>query len=69
MKTTAKAVPPQAQTLWECFKPTTHKISNNTDEETKKYITKNYEKAKALFDEYNNDSDKKLEIPDLHLFY
>ena len=45
------------------------KISNNTDEETKKYITRNYEKAKALFDEYNNDSDEKLEIPDLHLFY
>ena len=45
------------------------KISDNIDEETKKYITKNYEKAKTLFDEYNNDSDKKLEIPDLHLFY
>ena len=54
---------------YENIKGAYDKISNNTDEETKKYITKNYEKAKALFDEYNNDSDKKLEIPDLHLFY
>jgi len=54
---------------YENIKGAYDKISNNTDEETKKYITKNYEKAKTLFDEYNNDSDKKLEIPDLHLFY
>lgn len=54
---------------YENIKGAYDKISNNTDEETKKYITKNYEKAKALFDEYNNDSDEKLEIPDLHLFY
>ena len=54
---------------YENIKGAYDKISDNIDEETKKYITKNYEKAKTLFDEYNNDSDKKLEIPDLHLFY
>lgn len=54
---------------YENIKGAYDKISNNTDEETKKYIIKNYEKAKALFDKYNNDSEKKLEIPDLHLFY
>lgn len=54
---------------YENIKGAYDKISKNTDEETKKYITKNYEKAKSLLNEYNNDSDKKLEIPDLHLFY
>lgn len=54
---------------YENIKGAYDRMSDTTDEETKKYITKNYEKAKELLNKYNDDSDAKLEIPDLHLFY
>jgi len=42
---------------------------NITDEETKKSIIDNYNKAKALYDEYKKNTGESLEIPNFIIFY
>lgn len=44
-------------------------INNSTDENTKKVITENYEKAKKLYDEYMKANGATLKVPDFTLFY
>ncbi|MEQ8199645.1 MAG: hypothetical protein ABRQ27_16850, partial [Clostridiaceae bacterium] len=42
---------------------------NITDEETKKSIIDNYNKAKALYDEYKKNTGESIEIPNFIIFY
>lgn len=44
-------------------------INSSTDKYTSDTIKSNYEKAKKLYDEYENDSSTTLNIPDFVLFY
>ena len=44
-------------------------INNSMDEETKNTITKNYNKAKDLYDKYNIGDEAELTVPEFTLFY
>lgn len=44
-------------------------LSDNTDEEVKKIITENYNKAKQIYDRYKNSNDHNVNIPEFTLFY
>ena len=44
-------------------------INNNMDDETMKKILKNYNKAKKVYDEYNNGYESELKLSDFDLFY
>ena len=44
-------------------------LSDNTDEEVKKIITENYNKAKQIYDRYKNFNDHNVNIPEFTLVY